>query len=241
MAEPLRINKYLASLGVAARRKVDTLIEEGKVLVNGKKAVLGMKVNPAVDKITVNGKKIVGIKPRFVYVVLNKPRGVVSTVADVHAKRTVTEMVNLKDRIYPVGRLDQDSSGLILLTNDGELANRMMHPRYHVPKIYLVEFLGRVTDNKLYLLANGVKLIDGITQKAIVKVKSAHVKKSTLEITLFEGRKRQIRRMAEKLHLHILSLKRIKMGSIEIGDLEEGKWRMLTNEEADSLKKEVSL
>lgn len=241
MSESLRINKYLAGLGVAARRKVDVLIEEGRVVVNGKKAVLGMRVNPVTDVITVNGKKITESKPKFVYVILNKPRGVVSTVADIHAKRTVTEMVNIKDRIYPVGRLDQDSEGLIMLTNDGELANRMMHPRYHVPKTYLVEFLGRVSENKLYLLANGVKLIDGITQKAIVNVKKAHVKKSTLEITLFEGRKRQIRRMAEKLHLHVLSLKRIKMGSVEIGDLHEGEWRMLTSEEVASLKKEVSL
>ena len=236
----MRVNKFLAHAGVASRRKVDQLIEEGRVSVNNQKAVLGQRVDPEKDKITVNGKEI-NTKENLEYFILNKPVGVTSTVSDSHAKKTVLDIVKTKNRIYPVGRLDLNSKGLILLTNDGDLANRLTHPRYHVPKVYQVLYLGSITGEKIGRIEKGIELEEGKTKEAKVKVLTNDQKKTLLEITLFEGRKRQIRRMAEKLHLHIISLKRITIGPVELGDLESGKFRKLTETESESLKKSAGL
>lgn len=232
----MRVNKFLAHAGVASRRKVDELIEAGKVQVNGKKAVLGQKIDPQKDEISVSGKSI-KFEEELEYFVLNKPIGVTSTVADKHAARTVLDLVKVKSRVYPVGRLDQNSKGLILLTNDGDLANLLTHPRYHVPKVYEVLFKGNITAEKIGRIEKGIELEEGKTKEAKVKIKTQDNNKTLLEITLFEGRKRQIRRMAEKLHLYILSLKRISIGPVKLGSLESGKFRKLTNEEISALKK----
>ncbi|MBI3342387.1 rRNA pseudouridine synthase [Candidatus Curtissbacteria bacterium] len=238
----VRINKYLANMGVAARRKVDLMIAGGKVTVGGKKAVLGMMIDPVVDKVVVSGKTIGQTsEENHKYVILNKPRGVTSTVADQNAERTVIDLVPGRDRLYPVGRLDKDSEGLIILTNDGELTNRLTHPKFHVAKTYIVEVQGNISENKANIMRSGVKLVDGWTKEAEVTIIQHHSNKSKVEIVLFEGRKRQIRRMAEKLHLHVLSLRRIKMGSVELGDLQEGKWRNLTASEIAALKKQAGL
>lgn len=247
MQKPIRINKYLASVGVAARRKVDRLIEAGKVIVNGKKAILGQKIDPDADKIAVNGRLIT---PRFaqasrdgegtenrIYIVLNKPKGVVSTVNDTHGRKTVIDLVRSDMRLFPVGRLDFESEGLMLLTNDGELANRLMHPRYHVPKAYLVRVVGRLGEDKLQMLRTGVKLTEGLTAPAKVEVISQTLRQTVLKMTISEGRNRQIRRMAEKLRLHVTKLQRIEIGPIDLGNLEIGTWRELTPEETASMKR----
>jgi 23S rRNA pseudouridine2605 synthase len=239
-SELVRINKYLANLGVASRRSVDEMIEQGRIVVNGKAAVPGMKINPFRDEIFLNGKAVTR-KDSLTYIILNKPKGVISTVEDTHHRETVTDMVKTDVRLYPVGRLDQDSEGLVLLTNDGELTFRLTHPKYHIPKIYEVSVLGQVKEGKLQELRNGVELEDGKTQPAKVTALRSERHRTLLQITLYEGRKRQIRRMAATLHLHVLQLKRVKIGPVELGDLREGKYRTLTKEEVATLKKAVRL
>ncbi|HSX19348.1 MAG TPA: pseudouridine synthase [Candidatus Saccharimonadales bacterium] len=248
----MRLNKFLAHAGVASRRKVDLQIEEGKVLVNNKKAVLGQRIDPEKDKIIVNGKEIT-TKENLEYFILNKPVGVTSTVSDSHAKKTVLDIVKVKSRVYPVGRLDLNSKGLILLTNDGDLANRLTHPRYHVPKVYQVLYIGSITGEKIGRIEKGIELEEparnashsdaggGKTKEAKVKTITNDGNKTLLEITLYEGRKRQIRRMAEKLHLHIISLKRMAIGPIQLGDLESGKFRSLSAQEIKDLKNAASV
>ena len=207
----MRINKFLAHAGVASRRKADELIEQGKVFVNNKKATLGQQINPQKDEVKVNGSPI-SSQEEFEYIIINKPKGVASTAADT--------LVNTKSRVYPVGRLDKESTGLILLTGDGDLTNRLTHPRYHVEKIYEVTYLGKVDDATIGRMEKGIEKEEGKTKEARVKTLSTNEHKTVLQITLFEGRKRQIRRMAEKFHLHILSLKRIAIGHINLGNLE---------------------
>ena len=218
----------MAHAGVASRRKADELIEQGKVFVNNKKATLGQQINPQKDEVKVNGSPI-SSQEEFEYIIINKPKGVASTAADT--------LVNTKSRVYPVGRLDKESTGLILLTGDGDLTNRLTHPRYHVEKIYEVTYLGKVDDATIGRMEKGIEKEEGKTKEARVKTLSTNEHKTVLQITLFEGRKRQIRRMAEKFHLHILSLKRIAIGPINLGNLESGKFRKLTNDEISALKK----
>lgn len=235
-----RINKYLASVGVAARRKIDTMIEEGRVVVNGKKARLGQKVDPAADRIVVDGKQVAATSQKLEYIAIYKPRGVVSTVKDTHNRKKVVDLVGSDKRLYPVGRLDFESEGLMFLTNDGNFANLLMHPRYHVPKTYEVKFLGGVSSFKIEALKTGVRLSDGVTAPAEVTILDPAGRGSLLKITLFEGRNRQIRRMAEKLHLHVLSLKRVAIGEVALGTMKAGDWRNLSASEVKSLIEESS-
>lgn len=234
----IRINKYLASIGLASRRKIDTWVDEKRVFVNGEPAVQGLKVDPAKDEIKLNNhlvpyKEIVD----FEYLMLYKPRQVVSTVKDSDGRKTVMSFVDSNQRLYPVGRLDYDSEGLILLMNDGELANRLTHPRYHVPKTYQVWVTGNLTQKKLERFRNGIQLSDGVTAKADVEAEPLDREGALLTITLYEGRKRQIRRMCSKLKLEVNRLKRIAMGKLELGVLEPGESRPLTDEEMKELKK----
>lgn len=255
--EPFRINKYLASAGVAARRKVDEMIVAGKVTVNEKVAVLGMKVDPDHDLIKVDGRLITDgteeSHPSFaeategkegtgrIYIVLNKPRGVVSTVQDTHGRRTVVDLVGSKVRLYPVGRLDFESEGLMILTNDGELTQRLTHPRYHVPKTYIVSLVGGLGEDKIRLMRSGVRLTDGMTAPAVVEVISKTRGRTILRITLREGRNRQIRRMVEKLHLHVVKLQRVEIGPIALGELKSGSFRGLTPNEIGNLKRAAGI
>lgn len=238
----IRLNKYLAARGVSSRRGADDLISAGKISVNGKVVNdLGVKVDEAKDIVTVVGKSVEKKRERYKYMLLNKPKGVVSTVDDPHAEKTVVGILNEAERLYPVGRLDKDSHGLVLLTNDGELAFRLTHPKYHIPKTYRVAILGQVRAGKIEQLRRGIELDDGVTAPAEVKVLQQEKDRTVLEIILFEGKKREIRRMCVALHLHLLDLKRVAVGELLLGELGEGKTRILTVVEIARLKKSVGL
>lgn len=240
MENSIRLNKYLANLGIASRRKIDEMVEDRRIIINGKVVMqLGTKVNPEKDIIEIDNK-IIERPINLTYVVLNKPRGIISSVTDDQGRKTVIDMVKIPERLYPVGRLDQDSQGLILLTNDGEITYKLTHPKFHVPKVYEAMILGQVKEGKLAQLRKGVRLEDGKTAPAEVKVLQSGISRTLLEITIFEGRKRQIRRMTAFLHLHLMELKRVKIGPIEIGDLKEGSYRYLTEEEIEALKQAVT-
>lgn len=231
----MRINKYLASIGVASRRKVDELVEEGRIKINGKTANLGDQVDQQKDTVEVDGAKV-GEKEKLVYIALNKPEGYTSTAAHIKGEKSVLELVKSNIRLYPVGRLDKDSTGLILLTNDGELALKLTHPKFHIPKTYEVKVLGNVTKTQIEMMEKGIKLEEGTTKPAKVQIKTQSLPHhSILEITLYEGKKRQIRRMLATLHLHVLELSRISVGPLKLGSLPLGKYRNLTEDEVKSL------
>ncbi len=226
----MRINKYLSSLGVASRREVDRLVEDGLIKVNGEPATSGMKVS-AKDEIEVRGKLIETSQERKVYYILNKPKGVISAAKDDRGRRTVVDMIDTKQRIYPIGRLDFDTTGLILLTNDGELFNRIIHPRSTVYKSYFVVVKGEVSEINLKKLAEGVELEDGKTLPAKVRVVKSSPRSTSLIIEIREGRNRQIRRMCSAVGHPVYDLKREKIGKLGIRDLAEGQYRELTDEE----------
>jgi 23S rRNA pseudouridine2605 synthase len=235
-----RLQKALAAAGVASRRACETLIAEGQVQVNGKVVrELGTKVDPTKDEIRVNGERVaMQQKHKPLYIMLNKPGGFTSTASDPHADHTVLELLaQIEERVYPVGRLDVDSEGLLLLTNDGEFANRLTHPRYHVPKLYRVRargFVGRVEATRL---AEGIDLEDGRTAAAEVRfIEYDSASLSTIvEITLYEGRNRQVRRMFEAIGHPVRQLTRIGFGSLRLAGLNSGTWRKLRPEEVDAL------
>jgi pseudouridine synthase len=235
MIETIRLNKYLANLGICARRDVKQLLKVQVVTVNGERAKEpGLRIDPIVDEILLNGEKLKA--PQFVYYLLNKPKNVVSTTADEYGRKNVISLIPTKERIYPVGRLDKDTTGLLLLTNDGELTNLLIHPRYHVDKVYRLTISGQVNDAQLRALRNGVLLDDGITAPAkVTPVKSTNAV-FILEMTIHEGRNRQIRRMCETVGVSLTELQRVKFGPLEIGSLKEGKFRELTKKEVQQLR-----
>lgn len=229
----MRLVKWLAQAGVASRRKVEELIAAGEVTVDGETVT-----NPATDVsevavIAVAGKPV-EVERRETYL-LHKPVGVVSTAKDTHGRQTVTDLVPSDVRLYPVGRLDADSSGLILLTNDGELANRLTHPRYEVPKTYRVKVRGRITDAAVRRLEKSVQLEDGPTAPAEVRVRERGAA-SEFDITIHEGRNRQVRRMGEVVGFPVTKLVRIKFGPLGLEDLKPGISRKLTAAELDALR-----
>lgn len=234
--DKVRLNKYLASLGIASRRHIDELIEKNKVIVNGRKAVLGQKIDPLSDQVEVNGRNINHKKPNYIYIALNKPTGVISSTTDTHNRQTVLDLIDSDARLYPIGRLDYDSSGLILLTNDGDLSLKATHPRYHLPKTYLVTVEGRISPEKIFKLRHGVELEDGVTLPTQTSVISQKNGRTNLKIQLREGRNRQIRRMVAKLNLRIISLHRIAIGPIKLGELKAKEYRYLTSSELALLK-----
>jgi 23S rRNA pseudouridine2605 synthase len=228
----MRLAKYLAHAGVASRRSAEELIAAGKVRVGG-----AVVKDPALDvdeesKVEVEGRPVTP-EPREVWAV-NKPKGVVSTAREPGRRRAVTELVDSPRRLYPVGRLDADSTGLILLTNDGELANRLTHPRYRVPKTYLVELAHPPSEPDLDRLRHGVRLEDGPTAPAEIE----RLGERELEITIREGRKRQVRRMAEAIGNEVEELTRTRIGGLELEDLRRGEARQLDRREIDALWKD---
>ncbi|MCL5094300.1 MAG: rRNA pseudouridine synthase [Patescibacteria group bacterium] len=226
-----RLSKYLAKSGVASRRKAEELILAGRVMVNGiVQDKLGIKVDPERDKVTVDEKEI--RKSKLIYYLLNKPKGYTSTVSDIHVKRTVLGLVPKGERLYPVGRLDKNTKGLIILTNDGDLAQKLTHPSFEKEKEYLVKVEKEIKDSKLKRLEEGIKLEDGITRPAKIK----KLKTTTYSITIKEGRKRQVRRMFEKIGHPVKDLERIRIDSLIINDLKEGGYRPLKMEEIEKLK-----
>jgi 23S rRNA pseudouridine2605 synthase len=230
-----RLQKVLARAGVASRRASEELISAGRVAVNGTVAELGRRVDPERDKVSVDGVPI-GLRPGLVYYLLNKPKGVVSTAADPEGRRTVTALVPAEPRVHPVGRLDADSEGLLLLTNDGELTHRLTHPSFGVEKEYLVSVSGRPSPGAIRALRTGVPLDDGITAPARV----SQVEPSLLRITIHEGRKRQVRRMCEAVGHPVTRLVRTRIGPLRDNTLPPGHWRELTAVEVRKLERDAS-
>ncbi len=237
----VRLQKILAEMGIASRRKAEGLILEGRVTVNGKVATIGMKADPQRDHIKVDGKLLLRPEPK-VYYLLYKPAGVVTTLYDPQGRPTVKDFLKrIPYRIYPVGRLDYHSEGLLLLTNDGELSHAILHPSKKIPKTYLVKVKGYVEEEGLKRLRKGIRLEDGPTSPARVRLVRYSEKNSWVEITIYEGRKRQVRRMFEKIGHPVLKLRRIAINGLRLGDLKPGELRQLTSEEIRLLKREVGL
>lgn len=234
MEEKVRLQKFIAKSGVCSRRKAEEFILQGKVRVNDEIITqMGVTVNPDKDIVFVNGKKI---KPEDekVYIILNKPPGYVSS-CEHKGKKIILDLINVKERIYPVGRLDLNSRGLIILTNDGPLHNKLSHPSFDHEKEYIVQTNIPITNGELKKLSNGVVIDGRKTRKAIVKKRG----KDSYTFILKEGRNRQIRKMVETLNKKVSDLKRVRMASIKLGDLKQGKWRYMNKEEIKNLKKMV--
>jgi 23S rRNA pseudouridine2605 synthase len=233
-----RLQKVLAQAGIASRRASEDLIVEGRVTVNGQVVTrLGTKVDPRRDVITVDGRKLPRLKDKLVYVILNKPRHVLSAASDERGRTTVTDLVDVPERIYPVGRLDLQSEGLILLTNDGDLAKKLTHPSHTVEKEYQVLVVGNPSTETLSRWRRGGIEIEGRPAGRAV-VEKMHVEGDTtwLKVVLTEGRKRQIREVAEALGHPVRKLIRVRIGPIELGRLKPGRWRHLSPAEIQRLK-----
>ena len=233
----VRLQKFLADTGIASRRKAEEYILQGKVKVNGQVVTnLGTKINPDKDVILYNEKKV-EIKEKKVYLLLNKPENYVTTVNDQFNRPTVIDLLHsVKERVYPVGRLDYNTSGLLLLTNDGELTYKITHPKHHIDKVYLATVKGVPGEASLNKLRRGVVIDDYKTAPAKVKMIRTSSNSATLQITIHEGRNRQVRKMCEAIGHPVISLKRIAIGEILLGDLPVGKFRSLTQKEIDYLK-----
>lgn len=231
----MRINKFLSSLGIASRRAIDKYIEEGRIKVNGVIASTGIDVTED-DEIYIDNKKIETKRiEEKVYFILNKPLEVLSASSDDRGRKTVVDLIKTDKRIFPIGRLDYMTSGLILLTNDGELFNRLVHPKSEIYKKYYIKVFGEVKKEEIEELKKGVLLEDGKTLPAKISGIKYDKNKTSMYISIREGRNRQIRRMIEKFGYKVLMLRREKIGELSLGDLKEGKYRELTKEEIEYL------
>lgn len=231
----IRLQKYLSECGVASRRKSEELISAGAVKVNGRPAQVGDKVDPRRDVVTVRGKKVVHDKKHY-YIMLHKPRGFITTMSDEMDRKCVAQLIKDVDaRVYPVGRLDRDSEGLLLMTNDGEFANALTHPSRHVAKTYRVTVREEVSQEKIQQLSEGIEIDGRMTAPAQVHIILKEPERTVLEFIIEEGRNRQIRKMCEALELTVIRLKRTKIGSIKLGMLPQGKWRYLNDDEVHKL------
>ena len=235
--EEIRLQKFLAEAGIASRRKCEEYIEQGRVKVNNKIATLGMKVNPNTDEVFLDGKKIEN-KEELVYILLNKPIGYVTTAKDQFSRDSVLDLVKVKQRIVPVGRLDMYTSGALLLSNDGDFVYKITHPKHEIDKTYTVTVKGIVTNEEVEHLRDGVKIEDYITKPAKVKILKTDVEKdiSRLEITIHEGKNRQVRKMCEAVGRKVQALHRSEIGNIGVKDLKIGTWRYLSKQEIEYLK-----
>ncbi len=230
---PDRIQKILSSAGVASRRKSEELIRTGRVQVNGKPAALGDRAEPGVDLITVDGEPVAAQTLR--YLALHKPAGYVTTVTDTHGRPTVVDLVNVPERVYPVGRLDLHTSGLLLLTSDGEFAERVTHPRYEIEKTYVVRVARPFGTAALRKLQSGIELEDGPLRPEKVRITSDD--RRTVEMTIHEGRNRIVRRVFEALGSRVIELRRTRIGPVELGGLPVGSWRELSQAEIKGLSR----
>lgn len=231
----IRLQKYLSECGVASRRKSEELISQGVVKVNGAVAEIGDTVDPRRDIVTLRGKKV---ENRTVpkYIMLHKPRGFVTTMSDELGRKCVASLVeDVGERVYPIGRLDKNSEGLLLLTNDGEFANAVMHPSKHVAKVYRVTIRPDITDEQLSAMSGGMMIDGRMTAPAQVTVLKKQEGRTVIEIVLFEGRNRQIRRMCEELGIEVARLKRTSIAGVKLGMLPQGKWRELTEQEVSHI------
>jgi pseudouridine synthase len=239
---PIRLQVFLARAGVASRRKCEELISAGRVKVNGQVASeLGTKVDPARDKVTLDGRRVA--EEEHVYILLHKPKGYVTTASDPQGRPTVLELVGKQEgvpaaRLFPVGRLDYTTDGVLLLTNDGELANALMHPRHGVPKTYHAKLQGEVSRDNLERLRRGVRLDDGsVTGPADVRVMESQSKHTWLELTITEGKNRQVRRMADAIGHTVVKLSRVRYAGLTVEDLAPGKLRPLHRHELAALRR----
>ena len=234
--EEIRLQKFLAESGIASRRKCEEYIEQGRVKVNNKIATLGMKVNQDFDEVYFDNKKIEN-KEELVYILLNKPIGYVTTAKDQFSRDSVLDLVKVKQRIVPVGRLDMYTSGALLLSNDGDFVYKITHPKHEINKTYTVTLKGIVQKEEVEQLEKGVKIEDYITKSAKVKILKTDLEKniSRLEITIHEGKNRQVRKMCEAIGRKVLALHRSKIGNIGVKDLKLGTWRYLTKKEIEEL------
>ncbi|HBF44645.1 MAG TPA: pseudouridine synthase [Clostridiales bacterium] len=232
----MRINKYLALCGVASRRACDEIIKEGRVKVNGKVAETGYDVDEFNDSVVFDGKKL-SLKQKFEYYIMNKPKGYITSVKDDKGRKTVMDLLPKNvGRIYPVGRLDYDTEGLLIFTNDGDLTNRLTHPRNEVTKTYLVKTETPITEEKVNVIRKGV-IIDGVkTKKCNVRIIETNKSFTKLHVTISEGRNRQVRKMFEAVNCNVDFLKRIKIGELTLQGLNRGEVRKLSPQEIDYLK-----
>jgi 23S rRNA pseudouridine2605 synthase len=223
-----RLQKILAKAGIASRRKAEELIREGKVRVDGKVVTeMGIQVDPGIQEIECDGIPVIS-QEKKIYILLYKPAGFLSTVNDPRGRPIVTDLLqNVKERVYPVGRLDRDTEGALLLTNDGEVAQKILHPSHEVNKTYVAKVKGKPSLKKLASLSRGIELEGRKTWPAEIKVLHAEPQETTIKIVIHEGRKRQVRKMFEAVGHPVLQLKRIAYGQLELGDLESGKYRFL--------------
>jgi 23S rRNA pseudouridine2605 synthase len=233
-AEPERLQRSLARAGFGSRRACEELIRDGRVRVDGRVAVLGDRADPHRSTITVDDLPVAA-DPGLRYYALNKPRGVTTTLGDPHARRTVAEFLPKGPRLFPVGRLDRDSEGLLLLTNDGRLANRVQHPRFGIEKEYLAEVAGRPSRGVAARLTSGVELDDGPARAVAARVVAAKAGSSAVRVVMVEGRKREVRRMMEAVGHPVLRLVRTRIGPLQLGALRAGEVRALAPEEVRAL------
>jgi pseudouridine synthase len=232
--EKVRLQKYLADCGVASRRKSEELILKGRVSVNG---ILVTELGTTVDDndiICFDGNRVKR-KEQMIYIILNKPAGYVTTVKDQFQRPTVVDLVNIPERIFPVGRLDYDTSGLLILTNDGSLTYRLTHPKFKIKKVYRAVIKGIPSKDKIEEFEKGLKIEDYVTAPAKFKIIKSFNNTSIVEITIYEGKNRQVRKMCESIGHPVLKLKRICFGHLSLGDLPEGKWRKLKKDEISKL------
>jgi pseudouridine synthase len=237
-----RLQKVLAHAGIASRRASEELIEQGRVTVNGETVtVLGYKVDPRRDVIAVDGRPLSRPSEKPVYVMVNKPREVLTAASDDRGRKTVVDLVEVQERVYPVGRLDFKSEGLVLLTNDGELAEKLTHPRSHVEKEYQVLVIGRPSNQTLARWRRGEIEVEGkpTAQTVVERLNIEGANNTWLKIIMTEGRKRQIREVAKALGHPVIRLERVRIGPIKLGHLKPGKWRHLNPVEVEQLKRSV--
>jgi len=232
----VRLDKFISNSGLISRRSTKKLLVDQNVTVNGNRVKeVGTRIDPLNDKVAINGKLI--IPNQLVYYLLNKPKGYISTTSDELGRENVTALIDTKLRIYPMGRLDKDTHGLLILTNDGQLTHKLIHPKYHIAKTYKLVLANAPSQRQLRLLSEGVNLDDGRTLPAKVSVEKQSNLKTTLLVTIYEGRNRQIRRMCDALGLNLIDLSRISFGPLALGRLKSGQYRILTKKEVDQLKK----
>lgn len=238
--EPQRIQKVLAHAGVASRRAVEEMVEAGRVRVNGKEARLGQRVDPTKDKVEVDGSEV-PLRAELRYYLLNKPVGVITTSDDPEGRETVLDYIEADERVWPVGRLDIETEGALLLTNDGELTHRLTHPSFEVPKTYIVEVRGSVGGKVVRLLLSGVELDDGFARARSAQIVEQARGDTLIELVLTEGRNREIRRMFEALGFTVVGLVRVAIGPLKLGRLKPGTYRRLGPSEVMALYRAAGL
>ena len=239
--EKIRLQKFMADAGIMSRRCAEEEIRQGKISVNGHPATIGMSIDPKGDVVVYRGKRIVYARKEHTYIVINKPRGYLSSTTDDRGRKCVTDLISgVNARIYPVGRLDLISEGILILTDDGELKNRLTHPKHSVPKVYRVKVAEEVTEEKLMILTSPL-VIDGYKIRPVEVSVGEHDESGTvLRMTLYEGRNRQIRKMCEQAGLTVKRLSRLSIGNIKLDGLPVGKWRYLEQHEVDYLYRATS-